>query len=120
MPLEVYSGTLAPSDTSLIARRLQFLPPTYLFSKDLLASIGLDWLQWSLQLYFIPELILPGHMIRCPLTALGSFLDRTTAWTKGKVSFSCLLAGISWLLMDQIAQTSSHSSSQTFLELALD
>ena len=26
------------------------LPPTYLFSKDLLASIGLDWLQWSLQL----------------------------------------------------------------------
>ena len=27
-----------------------FLPPTYLFSKDPLASIGLDWLQWSLQL----------------------------------------------------------------------
>ena len=50
MTLEVYSGTLAPSDTSLIGRRLQFLPPTYLFSKDLLASIGLDWLQWSLQL----------------------------------------------------------------------
>ena len=50
MALEVYSGTLAPSDTSLIGRRLQFLPPTYLFSKDLLASIGLDWLQWSLQL----------------------------------------------------------------------
>ena len=47
---KVYSGTLAPSDTSLIGRRLQFLPPTYLFSKDLLASIGLDWLQWSLQL----------------------------------------------------------------------
>ena len=45
MALEVYSGTLAPSDTSLIGRRLQFLPPTYLFSKDLLASIGLDWLQ---------------------------------------------------------------------------
>ena len=41
---KVYSGTLAPSDTSLIGRRLQFLPPTYLFSKDLLASIGLDWL----------------------------------------------------------------------------
>ena len=50
MALEVYSGTLAPSDTSLLGRRLQFLPPTYLFSKDLLASIGLDWLQWSLQL----------------------------------------------------------------------
>ena len=50
MALEVYSGTLAPSDTSLIGSRLQFLPPTYLFSKDLLASIGLDWLQWSLQL----------------------------------------------------------------------
>ena len=48
--LEVYSGTLTPSDTSLIGRRLQFLPPTYLFSRDLLASIGLDWLQWSLQL----------------------------------------------------------------------
>ena len=47
---KVYSGTLAPSDTSLIGRRLQFLPPTYLFSKDPLASIGLDWLQWSLQL----------------------------------------------------------------------
>ena len=42
---KVYSGTLAPSDTSLIGRRLQFLPPTYLFSKVLLASIGLDWLQ---------------------------------------------------------------------------
>ena len=67
---KVYSGTLAPSDTSLIGRRLQFLPPTYLFSKDPLASIGLDWLQWSLQLYIIPELKLPGHMIRCPLTAL--------------------------------------------------
>ena len=50
MALEVYSGTLAHSDTSLMGRRLQFLPPTYLFSKDLLASIGLDWLQWSLQL----------------------------------------------------------------------
>ena len=50
MALEVYSGTLAPSDTSLIGRRLQFVPPTYLSSKDLLASIGLDWLQWSLQL----------------------------------------------------------------------
>ena len=47
---KVYSGTLAPSDTSLIGRRLQFLPPTYLFSNDPLASIGLDWLQWSLQL----------------------------------------------------------------------
>ena len=50
MALEVYSGTLAPSNTSLIGRRLQFLPPTYLFSKHPLASIGLDWLQWSLQL----------------------------------------------------------------------
>ena len=88
MTLEVYSGTLAPSDTSLIGRRLQFLPPTYLFSKDLLASIGLDWLQWSLQLYIIPELKLPRHMIRCPPTALTSFLDRTTAWRQGKVSFS--------------------------------
>ena len=88
MALEVYSGTLAPSDTSLIGRRLQFLPPTYLFSKDLLASIGLDWLQWSLQLYIIPELKLPRHMIHCPPTALTSFLDRTTAWRKGKVSFS--------------------------------
>ena len=96
------------------------LPPTYLFSKDLLASVGLDYLQWSLQLQILPELKLPGLLIRCPLTALRSFLDWTTAWRKGKVSFSCLLARISWLLMAQMAQTSGHSSSQTFLELMLD
>ena len=47
---KVYSGTLAPSHTSFIGRRFQFLLPSYLFSKDPLASIGLDWLQWSLQL----------------------------------------------------------------------
>ena len=55
-------------------------------------------------------------MIRRPLRALSSFLDRANAWRRGKVSF-CSLTIISWLLMAQIAQISGHPSSLTILEL---
>ena len=82
---EVYSWTLAPSDTSLIGRRLQFhLLQVY---KDLFSSVGPDLLRPVVisSSNTILELKLPGGMTFCPLRA--HFLDRTNAWRKGKISY---------------------------------
>ena len=111
---EVYSWTLAPSEAQASLEGGYSFSFSYLFSKDLLASVDADLLGplviSSSEIF--PELKLHGHMIHCPLRALRYFLDRTNAWRKGKISFSCLFS------KNQLASDGPDCSNQWSFQLS--